>query len=257
MIVRLLLAIVIIVALFVFLHWFRNRPPHQVSEALKKAALYGVIGLLILLAVTGRLHWLIALLASLAPFIKRLLPLVRYIPILGLWYRRYKARHSTTSKATTGHTSQVETRFIRMTLDHDSGRIDGTLHVAGPLNGKLLSQLTLEQLLECWRQWQQQDLESIRLLEAYLDQSHGPQWRDHVDAGNHDSSQESQSTLSENEALAILGLKDRPSRDAIIQAHRHLISKLHPDRGGSTYLAAKVNLAKDLLLSRIQDAETD
>jgi hypothetical protein len=237
MIVRLLLAIIIIVALYLFLNWFRNQAPHQISQALKKTALFAIIGLMLFLAATGRLHWLFALLVSLLPFVKRLLPLLRYVPLLGLGYRRYQARRATKQGSTPGQNSQVQSRFIRMSLDHDSGRIDGVI-IAGPFNDQRLSQLQLEQLLECWQQWQQQDQESARLLEAFLDQSFGPQWREQV-----------------NEALAILGLKHPVSREDILQAHRHLIARLHPDRGGSTYLASKINQARDLLLRPVPDTE--
>jgi len=247
MIPRLLLAIVILVTLYLVLRWFRNTPPQQVSRLLKKSALYGLIALLIILAISGRLHWLFALLASLLPFVSRLLPLLRYVPLLNHVYRRYQARRSTANGATIGQRSRVETRFVRMTLDHDSGDIDGTI-LSGPLTGRHLSQLSLEQLLECWREWQRQDPDSARLLAAYLDRHHAPQWRDQIENGDSNSADQGSADMSEAEAWAILGLQAPVSRDDIIKAHRQLMQRLHPDRGGSDYLAAKINQAKDVLL---------
>ena len=174
MIVRLLLAIIVAVIVVLCIHWYRHNAAPRVRKALKMAALYALIAVVIVLAISGRLHWLFALLASTLPFLKRALPLLRYVPLANLWYRRYRARHGVNAGATPGQTSQVETALVRMTLDHDSGHIDGVI-LDGPFSDRLLSQLTLQQLLECWRQWNRQDPESTRLLEAFLDQIEPPE----------------------------------------------------------------------------------
>ncbi len=62
------------------------------------------------------------------------------------------------------------------------------------------------------------------------------------------------SSVEVQEALETLGLKGDPARgeitrDMVIEAHRRLMQKLHPDRGGSDYLAARVNQAKETLLN--------
>lgn len=251
MIVRLLLAIIVAIIVILCIHWYRHAA-QQVRKALKTAALYALIAVVIVLAISGRLHWLFALLASTLPFLKRALPLLRYVPLANLWYRRYKARNSVNAAATPGQTSQVETAVVRMTLDHDSGRIDGVI-LDGMFSGRLLSQLSLQQLLECWRQWDRKDPESTRLLEAFLDQNHDPQWREQLGAGDAQAGADVDTSMSEDEALAILGLPPSASRDDIIRTHRLLMQRLHPDRGGSTYLAARVNQAKDLLLERFKD----
>ncbi|WP_289086499.1 DnaJ domain-containing protein, partial [uncultured Spongiibacter sp.] len=54
--------------------------------------------------------------------------------------------------------------------------------------------------------------------------------------------------MNESQALAILGLKAGASADDIVRAHRSLMQKLHPDRGGNDYLASQLNAAKELLL---------
>ncbi len=54
--------------------------------------------------------------------------------------------------------------------------------------------------------------------------------------------------MTRTEALAILGLEEGAERAAIVQAHRQLMQRLHPDRGGNHYLASQLNRAKALLL---------
>lgn len=69
--------------------------------------------------------------------------------------------------------------------------------------------------------------------------------------GNSRSPQHSAGTgLSKQEAYEVLGLEAGATEEAILQAHRELIKKIHPDQGGSTYLAARVNQARDRLLGQ-------
>lgn len=137
-----------------------------------------------------------------------------------------------------------------MSLDHDSGELDG-LVLEGGYVGKRLSELSLEQLIELFEECQRADAESAALLQAYLDRTHGDAWHDEVAAGAAQADHPpSGSQMSRQEACAVLGVADDATREQIIHAHRRLMQKLHPDRGGSTYLAAKINQAKDILLEK-------
>ena len=88
------------------------------------------------------------------------------------------------------------------------------------------------------------DQDSVNVLMAYLDRTY-PEWKEE------DSSEQITGTvdeMNESQALAILGLEEGASREDIVNAHRRLIQKVHPDRGGSTFLAARINEAKSLLI---------
>jgi hypothetical protein len=148
-----------------------------------------------------------------------------------------------------GQVSRVRSNFLEMTLDHDTGAMTGTI-VAGRLKGTSLDALERSVLIGLLGEF---DEESRSLLAAYLDRRH-PRWREDVDdgatAGRRGPARSGQ--MSEEEAYQILGLQPGASADDIGRAHRSLMMKLHPDQGGSTYLAARVNEAKDVLLRRHQ-----
>lgn len=243
---RVALGLAALLALILALRWFVRTPPADVTRVLRRALLWGAAALLIVLAATGRLHWLFATVGALVALVPRL---IWYVPLLGGIYRRYRAARSTLGGgASTGQASQVEARFVRMSLDHDSGEIDGTV-LDGRFQGARLSELALQQLIELLRECRVADPESARLVEAFLDRAHGDEWRETAgDEGSETPAPPGDSTMSPEEAYEILGLAPGASDEDIVAAHRRLMLKLHPDRGGSGYLAAKINLAKDLLL---------
>ena len=144
-----------------------------------------------------------------------------------------------------GQTSKVRSQFLDMTLDHDSGELGGRI-VAGPYAGHSLDEFELAQLTAMISGF---DAESVALFESYLDRRF-PAWRQ--DAQGHPAGGQgraaSSGKMTDEEAYQILGLQPGASRDEIGRAHRALMKKLHPDQGGSTYLAARVNEAKDTLL---------
>jgi DnaJ-like protein len=148
-----------------------------------------------------------------------------------------------------GQVSRVRSNFVEMSLDHDTGAMTGVI-VAGRLQGTSLDALELSVLVGLLAEF---DEESRNLLAAYLDRRY-PRWREDADsgaaAGRRGATRSGK--MSEEEAYQILGLQPGASADEIGRAHRGLMKKLHPDQGGSTYLAARVNEAKDVLLRRHQ-----
>lgn len=158
------------------------------------------------------------------------------------------------AKAKPGNQSHVSSEVLEMSLDHDSGTMDGTI-LKGPMAGRALSDLGETEFLELLRYCRTQDEDSARLLETYLDRRFGDSWRadDQADSESGESAEggnggNASGPLTESEALDILGLEPGASREEIIQAHRRMMQKVHPDHGGSNYLAARINEAKECLL---------
>lgn len=149
-----------------------------------------------------------------------------------------------------GQTSKVDTRFLQMILEHDTGVMSGTVR-EGVFEGRRLEELSLQELLQLWREVTRQDAQSATVLEAYLDKMHGDAWRDAAHGSEEvggGSGRDGAGSMGEAEALEILGLEPGASADDIGQAYRQLMQKLHPDHGGSDWFAAKLNEAKRILI---------
>jgi hypothetical protein len=205
----------------------------------------GGLALLLILALTGRLNWLFALFAALIPLAQRLL---RLLPVMGMARRAWTSlqqRHAATAGPSGGQSSTVQTRYLHMTLDHDSGALAGEV-VAGVYAGRRLDSMQLPELLDLLERCRD-DHQSVMVLETYLDRVHGDAWRDARHSGQAHRPV-AEGPMGREEALRILGLEPGADRAAVIDAHRRLMQKLHPDRGGSDWLASQINRAKDLLL---------
>ena len=160
------------------------------------------------------------------------------------------------TQAGAGQASNVETSYLRMTLDHRSGEMSGEVR-RGRFAGRPLSSLGKEELLTLLMECQRDDPPSVRLVESYLDRTFGADWR----TGESEAEDEAKGRASEAggapprggnmtraEALEILGLAEGADREAVLEAWRRLIKLNHPDHGGSKYIAAKLNEAKRVLI---------
>jgi len=145
-----------------------------------------------------------------------------------------------------GQTSRVRSTYLEMELDHDSGAMRGRI-IAGSRAGATLEQFDVQTLAGLLAEF---DDESRALLVAYLDRRQ-PGWSEdaqgHAAAGR---AHAGSAKMTEQEAYQILGVEPGASAEAITRAHRALMKKLHPDQGGSTYLAARINEAKEILSRR-------
>ncbi len=188
------------------------------------AALIIALGLVL----TGRAHWITAALAALLPVVRTVLSAgLRTLPLLRLWGRA----------GGNGFCPKFRTAALEVRVDLNSGVIDGQV-LQGRHAGQSLSNLSRPELDALLAELPADDRKSRWLLNAYLarrfqGKAEAPPAVDRPD---------------EDEAWRILGLRKGASREEILQAHKRLMQRLHPDRGGNDYLAAKVNAARDLLV---------
>jgi len=148
-----------------------------------------------------------------------------------------------------GQASQVRARFVEASLDHDSGELSGTV-TEGRYSGLNLGDLNREELHDLQREVSS-DPDSLALVEAYLDRRFAG-WRDDAeqDGDTRSGGTPNSGAVTDEEAYEILGLSPGATPDDISAAHRRLLKGVHPDQGGSTFLAARINQAKDRLLGK-------
>jgi hypothetical protein len=248
---RLLILVGIVLAVLWFLHWFRRTPSQKVARTLRKAALFGVVALVLFAVATGRLNPVFAALGALVPLLIRVLNLVQMFPALQRLARSLglglpAGLGGGAASAGGAQASSIRTRYLEMRLDHETGAMDGTV-LDGPFQGRRLGELEMGELLRLVEFYRESDAQSAAVLETFLDREHGEGWRERHGAGSGPAAA-TDDRLTEAEAWAILGLEPGADEEAIRAAHRRLMQRFHPDRGGSDYLAAKINAAKRLLL---------
>jgi hypothetical protein len=230
---RLILLLAIAGVVYILLRRVASLPPHRRRTEYFKLGVGVAVVAVVLLTLAGKMHWIGAAITGLLVAARQSLPiLVRIFPMLS----SLKSQSAGAKQQST-----VSTLILRMHLDHESGALTGEV-LEGPFKDWLLDEMSREQLDSLRQYCESNDAESLQLLDGYLEQRF-------QDAAQDDSPQAPPDAggMSRKEALEILGLGEDADRDAIVDAHRKLMQKLHPDRGGSDYLAAKINQAKDLL----------
>lgn len=234
---RLILLLAVIAVIYILLRRAQSMPPHKRRAEYIKLGLGIAVVATVLLAATGRMHWIGAAFTALLVAARTGLPLIaRLFPMLA------SLRHKNTPAG--GQGSTVETALLRMQLDHDTGDLQGEV-LRGGFQGWRLADMDRQQLEQFFSYCRSEDADSVQLLQSYLQQRFPG---DTDFDGQQQESPGSGHALGRAEALAVLGLSEGANREEIIAAHRQLIQKLHPDRGGNDYLAAQINQAKDLLL---------
>ncbi|MBI3503883.1 MAG: molecular chaperone DnaJ [Proteobacteria bacterium] len=204
-------------------------PPRKIVAGAKVAgAGLGALGALWLM-VTGRIWGVLAFGSYFAPQLLR---------AFNSWRIGRRA-----AAAPGDEGSDVETAWLAMRLDHATGAMDGLVR-EGTYRGRRLSELDAASLLALLAECRLADPDAGQLLETYLDRTH-PDWRQ-ASAGA--GAAPSAGPMDRAEAARLLGVPVDADAETVKAAHRRLMMKVHPDHGGSDYLAAKINEAKRLLL---------
>lgn len=239
MIAYFILGIGLLFGLLLLARWVVNADPKLLAWLIKVVVGILALGLGALVIATDRIQWVIFLIPMALP--------------LYFHWRSNQIRRRNAQGPAPGGRSEINTGWLRMELDHDTGAMRGTIQ-RGRYAGRGLAGMTAEELRDLLEELEE-DSDSAALLEAYLDRMHGAAWREGDEAteraeaaGEAPPRRPPPGGMSAEEALEILGLASGATPDQVKEAHRRLMTKLHPDRGGSTYLAAKINQAKDVLL---------
>jgi hypothetical protein len=230
--VNLLIGLVIVVGGWWLIKAFANAQPAKVRDLVRKIGGGAMIAFAGLMALRGQMSLAMPLFLLGLGLMGQQMVFPNGLP----WQRK-----------SPGQRSRVATSFLAMELDHDTGQMDGEV-LAGSFRGRRLSSLSLAETQALHAQCAGAADQSRALLEAWIQRSH-PDWRAQWGGGAGPSPASGGSAkMTRAEALAILGLKEGASADDVRAAHRRLMKAAHPDLGGTDYLAAKINEAKEFLL---------
>ena len=231
--------IAFVLGAYLIARWWVQADIQQIIKVLRWSATIIGLVLLCIIAISGRWNWLPGLLFMAVP-----------------WFIRNQARRTINKNArgpTSGQKSHISTYYLKMELDHDSGEMSGEV-IAGKYSGSNLSELNLNQLIELMNECVRDDSQSRIVLENYMDRYHS-EWRNRAgdsfkEKSSHTNSNSpwSSDAMSLDEARKILDIAPKASKADIEKAYRKAMKKAHPDNGGSDWMAAKVNQAKDTLV---------
>ncbi len=236
--VRVILALLAVAGLMVFFSKLGRLSGAERSAYLKRAAVYGAVALVLLMVVTGRAPALFALAAAAIPWMQRAMLLRGLAGRLNSMGIRIPGLDRVGDMFAGG---AVKTESIEFSRDHGSGRLTGRV-LKGRFAGSQLDTMNLNNLLALREEVAATDPAAEVELVKYLDATF-EDWRESskgVAANN--------APMTYSEALEVLGLQPGVSREEIVEAHRKLIAKVHPDRGGVDWMATKLNQARDVLL---------
>lgn len=231
MIIRLFLALLTLVGVMWFMSWYGKASPVARNKAIKTGLLYTVAGALLLLVVTGRIPVIFAAISAAVPLLHRLLAYRGLIGTVG----RFAGQKLGITRFTTTWLI-VEYDIARRSLD---GQV-----IRGQFEGQRLSQLKTSELNDLLEEVKD-DFQSRAAVNAFMMAHSGTRYEQNAQSPSNVNGK-----MAVSQAYEILGLQANATDEDVKQAHKRLMQKLHPDRGGSSYLASQINAAKATLLNR-------
>ena len=242
----LILGVAILVGLILAGRWYVSASPPSILRVFKWIAVIGCILIGIVIVLTRQFTWAGFILLVLLPWLIR----ARQASRMAKNWSRMTNSVAGGSGTAPGQTSEIETKYLRMFLDHETGEMNGDV-ILGEFRGKTLRNLSFDDLTMLFGEIKG-DNHSVQVLMAYIERYHSDAWRAsrYSQENIHPETENSDGPMTQTEAYKVLGLEEGASVENIKAAHRRLMSKIHPDHGGSNYLATKLNEAKDLLLEQ-------
>ncbi len=245
MIVWMFLGFVALTALLLVLSWLARADPARLGRALAALVVVLLVIIALLLLAVGRP-------SIAAPALVSALLLLWKMPGLARLFARGLGRGQ--GRDGRSRHSVVETGWLRLRLDLDSGVTEGEV-LDGPFAGRRLADLGRDEFRRL-RAMLSGDAESLQLLDAWVAREHSDWVReDHEEEETHHAPAAGGQEMSCEDALALLGLEEGAGAQEIRSAHRRLMRRLHPDHGGTSYLAAQLNRAKEILLDATQNGQ--
>ena len=236
MLIKLLFAVLLVGGYYWLKFWLRSLDKDARKDAIWKIAVWLFVGVMVVAVFTGRMHWLGLAFAAVLGILKfAVTSAIRFSPMISAFAKRGQFSTPTFS-----------TRFLKLKMNMGTMNLEGEV-IDGPHKGKRLEELNKEELLELATFYKDNCKSSYYLILVALQKSGSGQ------ATGEQVSFNDAGGLGINDAMDVLGIKEKYTREDVIQAHRRLIQKLHPDKGGSDYLASRVNLAKTVLLDSLKE----
>jgi len=231
MFIRLFLALLVLMGVMWFMSWYGKANSAQRNKSIKTGLLYIVAGALLLLVVTGRIPIIFAAISAAVPILHRLLAYRGLIGTVG----RFAGQKFGPTRFTT--------QWLVVEYDMATRTLDASI-TKGQFEGKKLSQLSESELSSLLEELKD-DFQSRAAVNAFVMARNGGRYEQ-----NKQPPPNVNGKMTLSQAYEILDISPDATDDEVKQAHKRLMQKLHPDRGGSSYLAAQINSAKDTLLNR-------